>query len=314
MDQLWNPDRVRSVASVLTRYGAVLANGDRIQTGIEGDVAYRGGDVGTVTQLNRSDDGRVTFVAQFDEGGSRELTNYGILPEQTWEVLPNYLPVMASRLQAEGAAFRGPYAPSSVAADATDGNDGASATSSPPDGFSIDAEGLVVHNAGGEVGRVVAGFKGPDGATLYMQDGSMRSAPELPGYVTEAEFPMQYRGGDWQASEPTPLAGEAAPTFGGAGPPTLEDVVSSLHELQRRFDAFEEETTTFRQASALTTRHLVSDLMNVSHQKPVEFAGVYADRYDAARHRGDVSDDAPSQKIAGDGSTDLSEDGPRRVS
>ena len=104
---------------MLTRYGAVLANGDRIQTGIEGDVAYRGGDVGTVTQLNRSDDGRVTFVAQFDEGGSRELTNYGILPEQTWEVLPNYLPVMASRLQAEGAAFRGPYAPSSVAADAT---------------------------------------------------------------------------------------------------------------------------------------------------------------------------------------------------
>ena len=45
--------------------------------------------------------------------------------------------------------------------------------------------------------------------------------------------------------------------------------------------------------------------MNVSHQKPVEFAGAYADRYDAARHRG--VDDVPKMKGV-DGHTDVSQD------
>ena len=219
MDQLWKPDRLRSVASVLTRYGAVLANGDRIQTGIEGDVAYRGGDVGTVTQLHRTDDGRVTFVAQFDEGGSRELTNYGILPEQTWEVLPSYLPVLASRLQAEQGTFRGEYADSSIGGDAVDGVDGASAASGPPSGFSIDAEGHVVHNAGGVVQRVVAGYKGAaGGATLYMEDGAC---------ANPRAARLRARGGKPDAVPWRRLARVRPPRrggadFGGTGLPTLK--------------------------------------------------------------------------------------------
>lgn len=56
----------------------------------------------------------------------------------------------------------------------------------------------------------------------------------------------------------------------------------SLEHLHARLNDMEENTRKFQEATALTLRHLASDLMRTSMNEPLAFAGSYADRYDLA--------------------------------
>jgi len=92
-DQLWDPERLRGIASILNRYSAHLQPGHKIRLGVEGDPcsSYRSADespVATVTEVERRDDGYVSFAAQLDESGEViQLDNRDI--EKVWELHPS---------------------------------------------------------------------------------------------------------------------------------------------------------------------------------------------------------------------------------
>lgn len=102
MDPLWDPERLRNVGHVLTRYSAHLAEGDRIRLGMEGDpcTPYRSADDApraTVTEVTRDGD-HVRFRAQVD--GSDELLdldNRNV--SNVWEIDPDYLDTFRSHVE-----------------------------------------------------------------------------------------------------------------------------------------------------------------------------------------------------------------------
>tara|TARA_B110000046_G_C12979237_1_gene392563 strand:- start:834 stop:1694 length:861 start_codon:yes stop_codon:yes gene_type:complete len=97
MDPIWDPERLRVVGSVLSRYGAHLAEGDRVRLGMEGDpcAVYRAAEEApraTVVEVTRGADGDVRFRARLD--GSDEIVerdNRTVAPDRLWEVDPDYL-------------------------------------------------------------------------------------------------------------------------------------------------------------------------------------------------------------------------------
>ena len=96
MADIWDPERIRLVGSVLERYSAHLTPGHRIRSGMEGDEAgvYRASEAPcfTVLDVSREPNGYVKFRAQMD--GSMaivEFDNRNIAPGAIWEIEPEYL-------------------------------------------------------------------------------------------------------------------------------------------------------------------------------------------------------------------------------
>ena len=105
MDPIWDPERLRVVGSVLSRYGAHLAEGDRVRLSMEGDpcAVYRAAEEApraTVVEVTRGADGDVRFRARLD--GSDEIVerdNRTVDPKQLWEIDPDYLETFRAHVE-----------------------------------------------------------------------------------------------------------------------------------------------------------------------------------------------------------------------
>ena len=89
---LWHPERLETVGSVLQRYATHLRPGHVVRLGMDGDPCgfYRGDDparVGVVQEITREGE-KVTFRAAFGDE-IRTLTNTSVLPEDLWEIDPS---------------------------------------------------------------------------------------------------------------------------------------------------------------------------------------------------------------------------------
>ena len=97
MSDIWDPERIRIVGSVLERYSAHIAPGHRIRCGMEGDecAVYRSSTdapCATVTEVFREPNGYVKFRAQMDGTGAIvDFDNRNIAPGAIWEIEPDYL-------------------------------------------------------------------------------------------------------------------------------------------------------------------------------------------------------------------------------
>ena len=114
---LWDVDRVHAIGSIMSRYAPHLRVGDRLRLGCEGDPCsrYRGGaeaPSGTIVDLTR-DDELVRIEMRMDSGETRSLTNLSILPDECWEIHPEYVETFRGRLRDEATAPSPP--PSDVA-------------------------------------------------------------------------------------------------------------------------------------------------------------------------------------------------------
>lgn len=108
-EALWDPERLATVGSILTRYAAHLQPGHRIRLGIEGDPCntFRGADApcATVMDVDRQPNGVVHFRARLD--GSRgvvELDNTNV--HSVWEIAPDYLETFRGSVD-EAEEYRG---------------------------------------------------------------------------------------------------------------------------------------------------------------------------------------------------------------
>ena len=116
MDATWDPERLRLVGSVLTRYAEHLAPGHRIRLGMEGDpcAVYRAADDApgaTVLDVTRDGD-VVRFRAQRDDTGEViERSNRDVGADMLWEIHPDYLATFRAHVEAsEGASDDDAYA------------------------------------------------------------------------------------------------------------------------------------------------------------------------------------------------------------
>lgn len=90
---LIDPKRVNTILDVLNRYSSILAPGDRILRGMEGDPLFdstKPRQTYTVLEIDRSDNGQVTFKAVEEESGTIEtFNNIEMSPDKTWELDPD---------------------------------------------------------------------------------------------------------------------------------------------------------------------------------------------------------------------------------
>lgn len=99
MEDIWDPDRLKKISSVMERYSSHLSEGDRIRLGMEGDPCYiyRSTDEapqGTVVSVHDSghDKGMLRFVARLDSDETLiELDNRNVDPSKLWEIHPEYI-------------------------------------------------------------------------------------------------------------------------------------------------------------------------------------------------------------------------------
>lgn len=97
--ELWNPQRLANVSSILERYATHLREGHRIRLGIEGDPCnvYRNADdapKGTVVSIQPSLEkgGMTRFAVRLDADDTLiELDNRNIDPTKVWEIDPVFL-------------------------------------------------------------------------------------------------------------------------------------------------------------------------------------------------------------------------------
>lgn len=115
-ESTWDPERLRIVGSVLSRYSAHLAPGHRIRLGMEGDPCstYRSADDApraTVVDVRREPNGEVHFRAQIDgSDGMLELDNLTVAPGRLWEIDPDYLEEFRGYVQAQRSSPTGSLA------------------------------------------------------------------------------------------------------------------------------------------------------------------------------------------------------------
>lgn len=99
MEQLWDPERLRIVGSIMERYSRHLAEGHKIRLGIEGDPCsvYRHAEEapsGTVVNIQKSDrEGGITrFAVRLDSDDTLlELDNRSVDPTKIWEIHPDFI-------------------------------------------------------------------------------------------------------------------------------------------------------------------------------------------------------------------------------
>ena len=108
----WDPDRLRIVGSVITRYSEHIAPGHRIRLGMEGDPcsAYRAAeDAPSATVLDVTRDGdEVRFRAERDDTGEVvERSNRDIAPDKLWEIHPDYLETFRRHVEDDDEQYAG---------------------------------------------------------------------------------------------------------------------------------------------------------------------------------------------------------------
>jgi hypothetical protein len=106
-DDPWDPTRLHRIASVMNTYAPFLRVGDRVCRGMEGDpcAAYRAADsfTGTVTHLERDDDGTVRFSAEMEDGAAMAFDNRNIAPDKVWDISPEMMEEFRGRAQGNPA-------------------------------------------------------------------------------------------------------------------------------------------------------------------------------------------------------------------
>lgn len=97
MTSPWDPERLRIVGSVMTRYSEHLAPGHRIRLGMEGDPCadtYRAADdapAATVLEVIKRGD-TVEFTARRDDTGETiHRNNTSVAPNDLWEIHPDFV-------------------------------------------------------------------------------------------------------------------------------------------------------------------------------------------------------------------------------
>lgn len=109
MEELWDPERLRIVGSILNRYSAHIAPGHRIRLGMEGDPCnvYRSGESApraTVLDVRRDANGLVQFRAKLDDSDTViDLDNRTVSADRIWEIDPEYLEIFRGHVSNEGA-------------------------------------------------------------------------------------------------------------------------------------------------------------------------------------------------------------------
>ena len=97
---LWNPERVRMVGSIMSRYAQYLSPDDRVTLHIEGDTfsqPFRGeGGSGTVTSVSRDADGTVSFDVKLD-GSGETVRRDNVSIRDVWEIEPTYVDTFIER-------------------------------------------------------------------------------------------------------------------------------------------------------------------------------------------------------------------------
>ena len=98
METVWDPERVKTVGTILSRYSEHLKPGNRVRRHIEGDPFSPAANdpssasCGTVTQIARKDGSdRIDFEVTFDDGTTARLDNMSLDPERVWEIEPAFL-------------------------------------------------------------------------------------------------------------------------------------------------------------------------------------------------------------------------------
>jgi hypothetical protein len=96
MNDLWDPERLKTVGSIMNRYSEHLAPGHRIRLGLEGDPCnpYRGDSapVAVVKDVDRKEGNKVTFRAVVESTGEvLTLNNSDVSADKTWEIHPDYI-------------------------------------------------------------------------------------------------------------------------------------------------------------------------------------------------------------------------------
>ena len=94
--QLLDPERLRVISSIMSRYSEHLAPGHRIRLGMNGDPCashYRSSTPragATVLDVHREANGEVRFRARLDDSDATvELSNRSIAPGDLWEIHPD---------------------------------------------------------------------------------------------------------------------------------------------------------------------------------------------------------------------------------
>ena len=93
---IWSDERLRIIGDSMNEQAEDLVVGTFIKMGIAEDPCrmYRSGtdQFGQVVSIERNANGMVEFTARMSDGSVRHLTNYSILPGETWEVIedPQY--------------------------------------------------------------------------------------------------------------------------------------------------------------------------------------------------------------------------------
>lgn len=98
-NNLWDPERLRIIGSIMERYSKHLAEGHRVRLGLEGDPCsiYRKAEdapTGTVVSIQRPDDegGMLRFAVKMDSDDTLiELDNRNVDPTKVWEIDPQFI-------------------------------------------------------------------------------------------------------------------------------------------------------------------------------------------------------------------------------
>lgn len=105
--ELWAPERLRVIGSVMERYSSHLKIGHRMRMGMEGDpcAVFRSSDespCGTIESIDRGAEGRIDFTLKMDNTGEiRHLNNRSVSADEIWEVEPDYLGTFEESLSEE---------------------------------------------------------------------------------------------------------------------------------------------------------------------------------------------------------------------
>ena len=109
MTDIWSPERLGPLGSVMERYAPHVETGFRLRRGMHGDPLYPfaspdDAPCGTVDQVFRGDDGLVRLVATMDDGETAEFTNRSTDQREVWEMEPSYMETFRRTLDQPHAA------------------------------------------------------------------------------------------------------------------------------------------------------------------------------------------------------------------
>ena len=250
MSDIWDPERIRIVGSVLERYSAHLAPGHRIRCGMEGDESsvYRStsdAPTATVLEVFREPNGYVKFRAQMDSSGAIvDFDNRNIAPGAIWEIEPDYL-----------ETFRGHVERSLEG------------------GSAVDVERLFKEESKEveEDAREEAEDEAEDEAEEEAEEEAREDARE----EAEDDAAPRERFEEYRSSVISEMD---------------EKLRDQELRLRSEFGSKSAMDAEFKETMAETVRMLSEDMIRLAKGKPLQFSERYADKYDDAMHEKEGSE------------------------